>query len=102
MKKDEPVFPNQVLSSDWKEKTEWYDHYQLIGGLTKREYFAGLAMQGMIAGITKFKQHEIVDGPLCLDEPDLIIVNRTQSIAEISKTYADALIKELEDKDENE
>lgn len=52
-------------------------------GLTKREYFAALAMQGIISGITRFrKEPEMAD----------IIVNRPRDVAEISLLYADLLI----------
>jgi hypothetical protein len=45
-------------------------------GLTKREYFAGLAMQSLCKIAEKFG-----------DDPDII--------AELSVDYADALLKEL-------
>lgn len=54
--------------------TEHGDIGAIDGGLTKREYFAGLAMQGLCANGT--------------DPEDL---------AKISVEYADALLKELED-----
>lgn len=53
-------------------------------GLTKREHFAAMAMQGMVVGITRFR-----------DDAKDIIVNRPKGIAEISLVYADALIAEL-------
>ncbi len=53
----------------------------------ERRIVASMAMEGMIAGLTKFRE----------DLPG-IIVNRPQDIAEISCVYADALIAELEKK----
>lgn len=52
---------------------------ELVGGLTKREYFAGLAMQGMIASCTS------VDFPFVT--PEEAGINACK--------YADALIAEL-------
>lgn len=89
MTNDGPAFPTK-LDAHGRVKL-----LPIEPALTKREYFAGLAMQGMIAGLTKFKQHQIVDGTLYLEEPDLIIVNRPKDIAEISMTYADCLLAEL-------
>jgi len=80
--KDEPVFPNQVLSNDWKEKTEWYEHYQLVGGLTKREYFAGLAMQGQLQISVAMLKDDFVTTP--------------EQIAKGAIIIADALLKGLE------
>lgn len=57
---------------------------EVIGGLTKREWFAGMAMQGMVAGITRFR--EDIEG---------IIINRPKDISELSCLYADTLIAEL-------
>ena len=53
--------------------------FEVAGGLTKREFFAGLAMQGLLA---------------CYDlDADAGIPNK---IINASIWYADALIKELE------
>ena len=52
------------------------------GGLTKRELFAAMAMEGMIAGITK------------MDDIG-IITHAPNSIAEIAIVYADTLIDTL-------
>ena len=53
-------------------------------GLTKREYFAGLAMQGLLANPNTGK---VVDGQRCID---LISVSRS------SIFIADELLKQLE------
>ncbi len=92
--KDEPAFPMFVDFTSEECMRKWPE--DRVPGLTKREYFAGLAMQGMISGITKFKEQEPVDGPLCLAQGDSIIVNRPKDISELSILYADALIAELE------
>lgn len=69
MNRHEPAFPTQMWDEENKEAT-WLD-----GGLTKREYFAGLAMQGMVSR-----------GPYLPKE-----------MVEAIK-YADALLLELEKK----
>ena len=71
----EPIYPildlNQDLSGLW--------------GLTKREYFAGLAMQGILANehITKIME---------LPKHDPVF-----DTAEIARKLADELLKQLED-----
>jgi len=55
-------------------------------GLTKREYFAAMAMQGMLSG--DHQSDAIADQVDSIDE----FYNK---IAELSTEYADALIKEL-------
>jgi hypothetical protein len=64
MSASEPAFPIQTNSTT------------ISVGLTKREYFAGLALQGLLVNISE-------------DEPTLIIAKR-------AALYADALIAELE------
>lgn len=60
------------------------DHW----GLTRRELFAAMAMQGMCAGYTKLS-----DDPLAASVG--IIRNQPASIAELSVLYADCLLDEL-------
>jgi hypothetical protein len=57
---------------------------ECFAGLTKREHFAGLAMQGLLANQTV---RDILSGNNGMQVPDLI--------AEYSLQYADALIEEL-------
>jgi methyl coenzyme M reductase beta subunit len=56
-------------------------------GLTKREYFAGLAMQGILANEIV---RDILSGNNGMQVPDLI--------AKYSVQYADALLNQLENK----
>ena len=65
-----PAMP-QLRINPWKELS-------VNGGLTKREYFAGLAMQGILASLT---------GDDCISPNDL---------ARCSLVNADALLAELE------
>lgn len=51
---------------------------EVISTLTKREYFAGLVMQGTLAN----------------PSPEIVWLNEKQA-AEIAVTYADALLEEL-------
>jgi len=67
-KANEPAFPNQNYDGP------------LEGGLTKREYFAAKAMQGMIATIT------------CSRWEDNVIAG----VVPAAVQYADALLAELE------
>lgn len=66
---DMPAMPTQVNGGD------------IYGGLTKREYFAGLAMQGLLANAY---WNEPEYGP-----------RTPESVAIASEEYADALLKEL-------
>ena len=71
--KNEPAFPQVINDHDG-------NIYLQHEGLTKREYFAALAMQGyIIAGCNGMPSEDI--------------------IAVLSVSTADALIKELEKKD---
>ena len=71
---DEPAFP--IEASIIKAKN--MDEFKMVSGLTKREYFAAIAMQGMISA----NYHSIDPG----HEP----------CSKDAVKYADALIKELE------
>lgn len=55
-------------------------------GLTKREYFAAKAMQGMVTTLTEIRNDIEIDG---------IIRHKPNDVAEISVVYADALIAAL-------
>lgn len=76
-KADEPAFPT-IASRD-------EDLFFSLPGLTKREYFAGLAMQGICAA---------------KDEVGELIHHGYEWIAISSVKVADALLAELEKKDE--
>lgn len=77
--KDEPAFPHWRVAKDLSGDVVKH-------GLTKREYFAAMAMQGLLAGIYSSKEmlREFKD--------------RTgrDYISENARSYADALIAELE------
>ena len=82
---DKPIYP--TISQKINE-TEFFEynlpnkekHYS---GLTKREYFAGLAMQGLIAGRWA-----------CPDN----VPNDVMTIVEQAVFHADELLKQLEEK----
>ena len=61
------------------QKTGWEVKF---GGLTKREYFAGLAMQGMISNMKPSSMNGIEEIP--------------SNIAKWSLHFADELLKQLE------
>ncbi len=71
MTKDEPAFPGCVAAGPQDDVYTSYSIGQV--GLTKREYFAAMAMQGL----------------LCHDD------NGPDRIAGWAVSYADALIEEL-------
>jgi len=78
--KDEPI--NPVTIPYGYEYVSHETHLDKIHiGLTKREYFAGLAMQGMLTTVTN------------RDE----IHKFTANVISNSITMADALLKELDD-----
>ena len=57
-------------------------------GLTKREYFAGLAMQAMLSN----EELRIA----CMDDSGILGVSRDEAVARYSVMEADALLKQLE------
>ena len=64
------------------------DYHEIPGadGLTKREYFAAMAMQGMVANPAIME---------ALTSSQLIKGNGAERVAEVSVQYADALLNEL-------
>ena len=74
-----PAFP--------QTKESWEGIAAVPGGMSLRDYFAAAALQGMCAGLTRFRE----------DEPASscgIIVNRPIDLSEIAYTYADAMLVE--------
>jgi hypothetical protein len=49
---NEPAFPQVTTTPAYTSDRELYADTSSTGGLTKREYFAGLAMQGLLADST--------------------------------------------------
>lgn len=82
--KDSLVFPGVIIS---KRNIGHKQIEQLSTGLTKREYFAGLAMQGLISDVETLRMalrlEELGGGTL------------VTQIAKSARLHADALIKEL-------
>jgi hypothetical protein len=62
-----------------------FDHEQGFNGLTKREYFAGLAMQGLLA-----------NSAFSIDTDINLTVTEQYTISAIK--YADELLKQLQSK----
>jgi hypothetical protein len=76
------VFPTKVLAglsitSTGSASADLMQNIDLDPGLTKRELFAAMAMQGLVAN------------PERINDPGPVLVN-------VAIAYADALIKELE------
>lgn len=78
--------PANPCGEKWKQQSQYGGNYvecsraPLFGGLTKREHFAGLAMQGLCNATCQ-------DGTWCHD---------AKTVAKTAVEYADALLAELE------
>lgn len=73
-----PAFPTEqghILDGTWNQTYE--------SGMSLRDYFAGQAMIGLVAGITKFRDEEGMED---------IIVNRPNDVSQLAYTYADAML----------
>ena len=78
---DKPIYP---ITRSYQEENDFVNKWTPLIGLTKREYFAGLAMQGLLAN----SYGGMTSGG-----------SRTFSPNEISKLavlHADELLKQLE------
>ena len=77
---------NKKTEQDLKELSAFPSGYSIGSGLTKREYFAGLAMQGMLAND---KTSEMVwdNG-----NPDK---SSTEQVVSMAVEFADELLKQL-------
>jgi len=82
--KDENKHKSAFPSTDGKTFT--YD------GLTKREYFAGLAMQGMLASISTIEAAQSIK-----DTGTQHSISYGEVIAKIAVDSADELLKQLSD-----
>lgn len=80
-----PIYP---VTSKKINETEFFEYNlpnseRQYSGLTKREYFAGLAMQGLLSNPN-------IERPIGDNEKEHL------NFAEVCLKYADALIKELD------
>ncbi|MDV3685301.1 hypothetical protein CMU45_02765 [Elizabethkingia anophelis] len=80
---DKPIYPAVAEIINETEFTEYnLPHRQMqLSGLSKREYFAGLAMQGLIAGRWA-----------CPDN----VPNDVETITREALLHADEILKQLE------
>lgn len=79
---DKPIYPFNEI--DWnRSSSEVTTYYSQESGLTKREYFAGLAMQGLLALPDKGTYGSF-------DEA-------IERICEVSVKFADELLEQLEE-----
>jgi hypothetical protein len=67
--------------------------YGGLAGLTKREYFAGLAMQGLLSEVQSTVIKSLESG---VNKNDIIKASGAKSIAQSAIQYADELLKQLE------
>lgn len=67
-------------------------------GLTKREYFAALALQGLIASIDRTLEHPTFSESVVIVEPGYGDGDLEQMLAVNAVEYADALIAALNHK----
>ena len=77
----QPVFPNEERTSQFAD----VPNSMMTGGLTKREYFAGLALQGILANAGGWLDEDIAEKQ-----------------AKIAVDCADALIEALNKKKEEQ
>lgn len=75
---DEPIYPDPMRGAEQSYSNQTPN--DLPTGLSKKEYFAGLAMQGILAS----------NNSSLWDKPD--------TVAEKSIKYANELLKQLENK----
>lgn len=75
---DRPAFPTDRIA----------DEACHANGLTKREWLAGLAMQAMVPDLLQIGMHATIDRADAAKIP--------QAVAEGAVTFADALLMELE------
>lgn len=84
-----PAFPHMVIETDAIDgstiRNIEYD------GLTKREYFAGLVLQGLLANQNTAHQINIAFGKVDSNKANIIVTNTAINIA-------DELLKQLEQK----
>lgn len=73
MKSNEPIGPEYYRRSNFNKV-----HYEPVGGLTKREYFAAMAMQGILS-----------------TRKDGVRFSDLENLSEDAALFADALITEL-------
>lgn len=78
-----PAYATEPLKRD--NLSDSNNVFEYCKGLTKREYFAGLAMQGILAA-----SHSDAESSAGFYTPD------PNHIAKLSVSYADKLLKELE------
>ncbi len=73
--------PGVVMVSEHSDEQYQQGAYE---GMSLRDYFAAAAMQGMCAGLTRFRTEEHMEE---------IIVNRPRDVSAIAYVYADAMLK---------
>ena len=83
---DKPAFP--ITEEETNSVVNFITTNDIHTGLTKREYFAGLAMQAMLSN----EELRIA----CMDDSGILGVSRDEAVARYSVMEADALLKQLE------
>ena len=86
----QPIYPDPMRGAEQSFTNQ--SPHELPTGLTKREYFAGLAMQGIMASLTEMR----VNGSSTLHYAGM-----DEHLAREAVSIADAVLKEL-DKPKNE
>lgn len=82
-KANEPAFPLQSPDDHWSLKN--------LPGLTKREYFAAMAMQGMLSSFSNPQSIAQLNDVASRRE-----LTANTLMAKMATKYADALLQELE------
>lgn len=87
---DDPIYamPQMAFPPEFQDKV--LKLHEMYGGLTKREWFAGMALQGLLAN------QGIMEGMSLAGSSDIEMV--AKGIAAMAKGHADALLAELNKK----
>jgi hypothetical protein len=93
---DDPAFPTENLKFD-ESTYKWTGHENQ--GLTKREYFAAMALPAMIQKTPMLERISFSDGSVT-GPPEDVFKSHMAGVARAAVEYADALIVALERKPE--
>ena len=79
---EKPIYPIRTTHGKLCGEADsgWLKDYKMLTGISKREHFAGLAMQGIISN------HAIIDN-----------VNYLDWVAKLAIEMADKILKQLEE-----
>lgn len=83
--KNQPIYPDPMRGAEQSFTNQ--NPHELPIGLTKREYFTALAMQGIMSSLTEFRAN---------GSETLYYAGMDENIAREAVSIADAVFKELD------